>query len=154
MRATRVLILAAGAVAAVVLFLVLRPDADDPPRAETTRATAETRPVTDPARGATTRPAARRRRPPRPQAVIVPIRIRDGRPVGGVRHATVKRGRQVRLVVRSDTADHVHVHGYDLFRDVAPGAPAQLAFRATIAGRFEIELEDRGLQIAELEVRP
>ena len=38
--------------------------------------------------------------------------------------------------------------------DVAPGAPARIAFRATIPGRFEIELEDRGVQIAELTVNP
>jgi hypothetical protein len=56
--------------------------------------------------------------------------------------------------VRSDVADHVHLHGYDLMRDVAPGAPAQLVFTADIPGRFEIELEDRHLQLAELEVRP
>jgi hypothetical protein len=60
----------------------------------------------------------------------------------------------VRLLVRSDVADHVHLHGYDIFRDVAPGAPARLAFRATVPGRFEVELEDRGIQIAELQVTP
>ena len=58
------------------------------------------------------------------------------------------------LRVRSNVADHVHVHGYDLMRDVAPGKPAELTFRATIPGRFEVELEERGLQIAELTVRP
>jgi hypothetical protein len=51
-------------------------------------------------------------------------------------------------------SDHVHLHGYDIVRDVAPGRPAVIRFRATTAGRFEVELEDRGLQIAELEVRP
>jgi heme/copper-type cytochrome/quinol oxidase subunit 2 len=66
----------------------------------------------------------------------------------------VKQGRQVRFVVRADVSDHVHVHGYDLMHDVAPGKPAQIAFRATVPGQFEVELEDRGLQIAELEVRP
>jgi hypothetical protein len=60
----------------------------------------------------------------------------------------------VALVVRSALTDHVHVHGYDLMADVAPGAPATIRFTADAPGRFEIELEESGLQIAELEVRP
>jgi hypothetical protein len=58
------------------------------------------------------------------------------------------------LIVRSDVADHVHVHGYDLMQDVAPGAPARISFRADAPGRFEVELEDRHLPLTELVVRP
>ena len=39
-------------------------------------------------------------------------------------------------------------------KDVAPGAPAVIAFKATIPGQFEAELESRGLQIAEISVTP
>ena len=67
--------------------------------------------------------------------------------------ASVDRNDRVVLVVTSDVLDHVHVHGYDLLRDVGPGKPARIAFRATIPGRFEIELEDRHVPIAELTVR-
>ena len=59
---------------------------------------------------------------------------------------------RVDVLGTSAVGDEVHVHGYDLSRDVAPGAPARIAFPATIPGRFEIELEDRGVQIAELTV--
>ena len=38
--------------------------------------------------------------------------------------------------------------------DVGPGAPGTIRFTADAPGQFEIELEDRGLLIAELEVRP
>ena len=48
----------------------------------------------------------------------------------------------------------MHLHGYDLMADVAPGAPATIRFTADVPGIFEVELEDRGLHIAELEVRP
>ena len=141
----RVLIAAAGIVVAVVLFLVLRPDDDDSssqPPPPTTPTTVSTQPPPPP----TT---------PKPPAVVqVPIVIRGGRPVGGIRRATVARNRRVVLVVRSDVADHVHLHGYDIMRDVAPGAPARLPFRATIPGRFEVELEDRSLQIADITVNP
>ncbi len=58
------------------------------------------------------------------------------------------------LVVRADVSDHVHLHGYDLMADVAPGAPARLRFTADVPGRFEVELEDLGVPIADLQVRP
>jgi uncharacterized cupredoxin-like copper-binding protein len=84
----------------------------------------------------------------------VKIVVRGGKVVGGLVRATVEQGEKVAIVVGSDVADHVHLHGYDKFADVAPGKQARLVFVATIPGRFEVELEDRGLQIADLEVRP
>ena len=50
--------------------------------------------------------------------------------------------------------DHVHLHGYDIMSDVAPGQPARIEFRATIPGQFEVELEDRVQRIAQISVRP
>jgi uncharacterized cupredoxin-like copper-binding protein len=91
---------------------------------------------------------------PKPSATTVTIVVRDGRVTGGIVRPSVKKGEQVVLVVRSDVPDHVHLHGYDKMVDVAPGKAAKLPFDATIPGRFEVELEDRGLQIAEIEVRP
>ena len=86
--------------------------------------------------------------------VRIPIRVLDGQPVGGIRRAKVKQGRQVVIVTRADVTDHVHLHGYDLMADVAPGAPARIRFRATIPGRFEVELEDAGVPIGDLSVTP
>ena len=80
--------------------------------------------------------------------------VRNGQPVGGIKHAEIEQGRQVLFIVRSDVSDHVHLHGYDLLADVAPGQPARIRFRATQPGVFEAELEDRVVLIAELEVRP
>jgi hypothetical protein len=54
--------------------------------------------------------------------------------------------------VRSDVSDHVHLHGYDLMSDVSPSSPGRIDFRATIPGRFEVELEDRGVPIADITV--
>jgi uncharacterized cupredoxin-like copper-binding protein len=84
----------------------------------------------------------------------VRIVVRGGKVVGGLQRATVKQGEKVAIVVGSDVADEVHLHGYDQSTDVAPGKQARLVFVASIPGRFEVELEDRGLQIADLEVRP
>jgi hypothetical protein len=150
MRSTRLVIIGAAAVAAVILFLLLRPEeAETPPAVVAPTATAKAEATTAPP-PTTTAPAAS----PRPQVGTIRIMIRGGRPVDGIQRARVRQGRRVRLLVRSDVADHVHLHGYDIFRDVAPGAPARLAFRATVPGRFEVELEDRGIQIAELQVTP
>ena len=71
-----------------------------------------------------------------------------------VKHFTIKQGSQVVFMVESELADEVHLHGYDLSADVAPGEPATIRFKATAPGLFEAELESRSLPIAELEVRP
>lgn len=82
------------------------------------------------------------------------VTVRGGEPVGGVQHLTVAMGEQVSVRVVSDVIDDVHVHGYEISGDVRPGGTTEIEFDATIAGRFEIELEERGTLIAELEVRP
>jgi hypothetical protein len=88
-----------------------------------------------------------------PKATVIPIRIKDGKPVGGITRADVKKGQLVDLVVHSDVADEVHLHGYDLHQDVEPGGTARIRFQAKIPGVFEAELEKRKLQILELTVR-
>ena len=84
----------------------------------------------------------------------VRIVVRGGQVRGGIQRATVEQGKKVAIVVGSDVADEVHLHGYDKIADVTPGKLARLVFVASIPGRFEVELEDRGLQIADIEVRP
>ncbi|MFN2471087.1 MAG: hypothetical protein ABR583_08880 [Gaiellaceae bacterium] len=143
-RVGRSLLVLGGVVLAVVLFLVLRPGGNDVAApTPTTTTTTSTAPAT------TTTTTA-----PPPDRTTVMITIRDGQPVGGIRRARVERGERVLLVVRSDVPDEVHLHGYDLSRDVRAGGIVRLAFVADVEGRFEVELEERHLQIAELEVTP
>lgn len=82
------------------------------------------------------------------------IRVANGKPQGGVKRLTFRKGDRIRFKVESDVADEVHVHGYDLKKDVTAGGSVQFAFTATIEGRFEIELEHAHTQIAMLEVTP
>jgi len=63
-------------------------------------------------------------------------------------------GETVRFRVRSDSPEHVHIHGYDLMKDLEPGKTATISLKATITGIFEIELEDSAEQIGELRVDP
>jgi hypothetical protein len=42
-------------------------------------------------------------------------------------------------VLTSEEPLQVHIHGYDLQRELAPGKPVTLSFEADLTGRFEIE---------------
>jgi FtsP/CotA-like multicopper oxidase with cupredoxin domain len=66
----------------------------------------------------------------------------------------VSQGERVRFRVRHDTPEHVHVHGYDIFKDLEPGETATVSFVADITGIFEIELEDSHQLLANLRVDP
>ena len=59
---------------------------------------------------------------------------------------------KVRLEVTADRADEVHLHGYDRKVDIEPGKPAVLEFTADVPGVFEVELEEAGLKLVELQV--
>ena len=137
---------------AVALFAALRPDDDEPgstTAAATTQAAttgpATTAPATTEAPPATTAPAA---------PTTIAIVVAGGQPTGGIQRVTLSRGEKVVLVVTSDVADEVHLHGYDLSADVAAGGSAEIPFTADTVGKFEVELEDSGVQLAELEVTP
>ena len=84
----------------------------------------------------------------------VKVVVVDGAPQGGIVRATVNKDDQVVLVVTSDVADEIHLHGYDKAKDIAAGGTIRIPFKATIPGRFEAELESRGVQIAEISVEP
>lgn len=82
----------------------------------------------------------------------VDVEVRGGEVVGGVQRVEVDTGERVLLVVTSDVADQVHVHGVDVTREVEAGGTVDVDFTADIPGVFEIELEERRLQLAELVV--
>ncbi len=84
--------------------------------------------------------------------VVVPVRVAGGKVVPPTHRVDVPMGQRVRLQVDSDVADEVHVHGYDLKQDVAPGSPATVEFVADQPGLFEVELEEAKLQLVQLEV--
>jgi hypothetical protein len=60
----------------------------------------------------------------------------------------------VRFRVRSDTPEEIHVHAYDIEREVPAGETITFSFRATITGIVEIEFHGSGEQIGELTVEP
>jgi hypothetical protein len=85
---------------------------------------------------------------------VTTIVIKHGKSVGGIADLTYNKGEQVRFKVDSDVSDEVHMHGYDIMKDVKAGGSVSFDFPATIEGVFEAELEGRKEQILELTVNP
>lgn len=65
----------------------------------------------------------------------------------------VTRGERVTLTVTSDTADELHVHGYDESARLPADEPVTLSFTADRTGVFEVETHGSGLVLTQLQVR-
>jgi hypothetical protein len=128
---------------AVALFVALRPNDDDGPVQTTSAATTQ----------AATTEAATTTAPPTEPTTIA-IAVSGGKPTGGIQRVTLSKGERAVLVVTSDVSDEIHLHGYDRSAEVEAGGSVEIPFTATIVGKFEVELEERGVELAELEVRP
>jgi len=135
----RILIGLATAAALVLLFVLVRPGGNDN---STTQAPARPKSTISASQLTTTTPSA-----------VSPVWRIDTREQSIARRS-VEQGSQVAIFVTANTSDEVHVHGYDLKANVAPGKPASIRFRADVPGRYEIELENAGKEIAELTVKP
>jgi hypothetical protein len=85
---------------------------------------------------------------------VTTIVIKHGKPVGGIAQLTYNEGERVRFKVDSDVSDEVHMHGYDIMKDVRAGGSVSFDFPATLEGVFEAEFEGRKEQILELTVNP
>ena len=140
-RAQRLSFLSVAVVIAIVAVVILASSGNDE---ETTDTGAQATATATPTAGtdATAEPTATSTPEP---PLVTPGKVTDLR---------FKQGDTVRFRVRSDVADEVHVHGYDLMKDVKPGETITFSFPASITGIFEIELENAGEQIAQLRVDP
>lgn len=76
-----------------------------------------------------------------------------GKVTGDTGRVPVKVGSTVALVVTSDVADEVHLHGYDKHVDVPKGGTATLVFTADKPGVFEAELEHLKFRLVQLQVQ-
>src|SRR3954470_13681840 len=104
--ARRMALLAAVVVVAVVAFIALKPSDSSKKQSSTPTTTS-----TAGGKGTGQKPAP----PPVPTIVV-----KSGKPVGGIKQLTFNKGDQIKFTVKSDVSDEVHVHGYDLMKDVAP----------------------------------
>jgi hypothetical protein len=157
-RNQRIGLVVVALVVAVVAFVLARPGDDDDDSSQQAAQTTTAQTETGTADGATeTQTEAEPAPPPKPE--ISRIRVRGGTVVGGVQRVQAAKGDTVRIVVTSDAPDEIHLHGYDIYENAAPGRPARFVFRADIEGIFEIEshiAEDAGKDplLARLVVEP
>jgi hypothetical protein len=141
MNTTMRVLLGIGVVAvAIVLLVVLKDDGDDGDANTQTEAVSTT-------------PGAGSETTSKPAVTMIVV-DKSGKPVGGIAEISVNEGEEVRFEVKSAVADEVHMHGYDIGKDVEAGGAVSFDFPATIEGIFEAELEGRKEQILELRVNP
>jgi hypothetical protein len=141
-RNQRLTFLGIAAVIAVVAIVILAGGSGDDGKQASTTQTATPAATDTPAGEAT----ATSTPTPKPQPPLL-----TGDSVKKLRYTE---GETVRFRVRHDTAEEVHVHGYDIKKELEPNQTATISFKASITGIFEIEFEESAQQIAELRVDP
>ena len=67
------------------------------------------------------------------------LAIANGRVPENMRLIRVKRSDVVTLKWSADKAIRLHLHGYDIEKEVAPGAVTEMTFTARATGRFTVE---------------
>jgi len=70
---------------------------------------------------------------------VFSLDVKNGALAAGQREIKVQQGDEVTLRWTTDAPLTVHLHGYDLERAIAPGAPVEMRFTARATGRFPIE---------------
>jgi FtsP/CotA-like multicopper oxidase with cupredoxin domain len=145
----RIVLVVVAAVIAVAAFVVLRPEDEDEP--ETTQTTTQTETAPQPAQPDQSAPERTPEARPREPEVQV-VRVSGGRPVGGVQTIEVEKGETARFLVRTETPQEVHLHGYDLTESSTASKPAEFRFKADRTGIYELEIHGTHTQIAELRV--
>jgi hypothetical protein len=133
-RNQRIGLVVAALAVAVVAFIVAQPgDDDSTPSSNATQTQTSTGDGTDTGTETETEAEA----PVEPP--VTRISLKDGVIAGDVKSIEVAKGDTVRIVVSSDVEDEIHLHGYDIERQAAPGKPARFKFKADVEGAFELE---------------
>jgi hypothetical protein len=141
-QAQRLVLLAGAVVVIVVGFVLLSPGGNDSGDEQAATTATLTTPPTVTAT-------------PVPRPALATIEIQGGKPVGGVKTITAKKGERVLIdVTSSDTSGEIHLHGYDIKRNLRAGGRVTFSFTANAEGIFEMEIESSATQIAKLVVRP
>jgi FtsP/CotA-like multicopper oxidase with cupredoxin domain len=152
-RNQRIGLVVAALVVAVVAFVIAQPgDDEDSSPPPTTQAQGQDQDQ-DQDGSDEAQPEAPARSP------VTRIAVKGGLLVGEPPTIRAAKGDTVRIVVRSDVPDEIHLHGYDIEKEAAPGKPARFKFKADAEGAFELEshvAEDAGKEplLARLLVGP
>lgn len=150
-RSQRLTFLAIAAVIAVVAVVVLAGGSDDTGD-ERAAAPTQTPTPTPESEGmaeeseATPTPTPSPTRTPDPVPVLRP---------GTKKTVQAKQGERVSFRIRSPEAEEMHLHGYDVYRDLPAGKTVTVTLDdPQLTGIYEIELHNSGEEIGSLRVEP
>jgi len=145
-RGQRLTFLGIAAVIAVVAVIVLAGGDDSEDGSSNTAATATATPSATAATGG----AAAEEGTPTPTPTPKPVLLK----AGSEKALNYEQGETVRFRVTSDVPEEIHVHGYDITKEVPAGETVTVSFKADINGIFEIEFHNSGAVLAQLKVVP
>jgi heme/copper-type cytochrome/quinol oxidase subunit 2 len=87
------------------------------------------------------------------KATEIVVSVKDGKVSPKAHRVKVAEGSPVQILVSSDVDDEVHVHGYDIERELSAGQPTTIEFTANQTGVFEVETHQSSLLLLQLQVR-
>jgi hypothetical protein len=148
---TRIAALLVTLAVIVGLFFAFKGGGDDDSTNATTATTDTAATTTD---DSGSEPSGEKKKEKPAESSVPVIEVVGGQPQGGIAGLDFNQGDEIRFDVTSDTADAVHVHGYDIEEEVPAGGTAKFDFPADLEGVFEVELHGSETQIAELTVNP
>lgn len=143
-RTQRLALLAVAAAIALVALVVLPGSNDDQDVSQQAAQTATEPTATSTAE--TTATETETAPKPRPKPPLLRA--------GAERQLEFETGDTVRFRVRHPSPEEVHVHGYDISKEIEAGKTATLSFKAKIEGIFEVELERSGTALGTIKVEP
>jgi hypothetical protein len=89
------------------------------------------------------------------------FRLENGQAAGEARNISVTQGDHLTVRLHTDVPAELHIHGYELAKDIKAGGTGSISFTADATGEFEIEAhhlvhgeEGPGVSLATLEVNP
>jgi hypothetical protein len=146
-RGQRLTFLGIAAVIAVVAVILLAGGGGDDSGDRSNAASTATPTATEDTGGAAAEEATPTPTPkPKPKPPLLKA--------GSEKALTFEEGETVRFRVTSDEDEEIHVHGYDITKEVPAGETVNVSFKATITGIFEIEFHHSGALLAQLKVVP
>ena len=148
---TRIAALLVTLAVIVGLFFAFKGGGEDDSTNATTATTDTAATTTD---DSGSEPSGEKKKEKPAESSVPVIEVVGGQPQGGIAGLDFNQGDEIRFDVTSDTADAVHVHGYDIEEEVPAGGTAKFDFPADLEGVFEVELHGSETQIAELTVNP
>jgi hypothetical protein len=84
--------------------------------------------------------------------VVGSVQMKSGKPTGGVKRISIKAGQPAVLMITSDAATQVHVHGADRLVSVPANQPTSVDVSEAAPGSYEVEDHSSDALLVQLRV--